>query len=59
MPVFTRENSDYLGDGVYAFFNGYAIVLLANDPYNPTDTIHIEASVLRSLNNFAQRMELQ
>lgn len=45
-------HKDYLGDGVYALFDGYAIWLRANDPDDPTGQICIEPSVLRSLNRF-------
>ena len=31
---------DYLGDGVYAGWNGYCIWLHANDHKNPTDKIN-------------------
>jgi hypothetical protein len=40
----------YLGDGVYASFDGYQIILRANVP--TTDTIFIEPSVLRNLNEY-------
>lgn len=46
------ENKRYLGDGVYAVFDGYGIELLANDLYNPTDRIYIEPSVLQALRDF-------
>ena len=39
------KNSVYLGDGVYAEFDGHGIWLRANDYENPTDKIYIEPSV--------------
>ena len=46
---------DYIGDGVYALFDGYGIWLYANDPERPSDKIYIEPCVLDSLNKFADR----
>lgn len=42
----------YLGDGVYAEFDGFGIILRANDIENPSDTIYIEPLVLDALNVF-------
>jgi hypothetical protein len=46
--------ASYLGDGVYAIFDGYGIWLHANDHENPTDRVYLEPSVLSALNNFAK-----
>jgi len=46
---------DYLGDGVYALFDGNSIWLHANDHKNPTDRICLEPNVLESLNRFNER----
>lgn len=46
------DDRTYLGDGVYAYFDGYGIELQANDPYNPTDTIYLEPIVLGALVEF-------
>ena len=43
---------EYLGDGVYAKYDGFGVWLLANDHLNPTDQIYLEPSVLRALNRF-------
>jgi hypothetical protein len=43
---------------VYANFDGYAIWLLANDHRNPTDTICLEPSVLRSINQFKKEIDM-
>ena len=32
----------YLGDGVYAIFDGYVVELRANDPVNPTDRMFLD-----------------
>lgn len=47
---------DYLGDGVYAIFDGYGIWLHANDHKNPTDKIYLEPAVLNALNKFLKRI---
>lgn len=52
-----RKNSDYLGDGVYAHFDGFGVLLHANDHLNPTDRIYLEPEVLESLNRFIERMK--
>lgn len=54
-----RKDVDYLGDGVYAWFDGFGIWLRANDLNDPSDQIYLEPSVLRSLVNFSKRMEAQ
>lgn len=44
--------ASYLGDGVYAIFDGYGIWLHANDHKNPTDRIYLEPEVLNQLGIF-------
>lgn len=44
--------TEYLGDGVYAIFDGYGIWLHANDHENPTDKIFLEPSVFDNLLRF-------
>ena len=46
---------DYLGDGVYAIFDGYGIWLHANDHLNPTDRIYLEPEVFKALGRFDER----
>lgn len=57
MTEFDRENHCYLGDGVYAFFDGYAIRLRTGDHRdNEFDQeIFLEPEVLSSLNKFYER----
>ncbi len=45
----------YLGDGVYAEFDGYHIVLKANSHTEPTDTVYIDSHVWASLQEFAKQ----
>ena len=49
------NNLEYLGDGVYAEYDGYQIKLLVNDPKQPTDTVYIEPDTLDSLNHYANK----
>jgi hypothetical protein len=46
------KEEDYLGDGVYAEFDGWGFWLKANDPENPSDKVYLEPAVLRRLNAF-------
>jgi len=50
-----EDLKEYLGDGVYALFDGSGIWLHANDHENPTDRIYLEPDVLDALNRFNQR----
>lgn len=43
---------EYIGDGVYAYFDGFGIWLYANDPKHPTDRIYLEPQVFRALKYF-------
>lgn len=52
-----EKKKEYLGDGVYAEFDGYHIVLKANDPKFPTDIIYLDEHVLRALVSFAERLK--
>lgn len=45
----------YLGDAVYAWFDGYHICLTLNDHRNPT-MIALEPSVLRALRDYEDRI---
>lgn len=42
-------NKQYLGDSVYADFDGYAITLTTENGYGPSNTIVLEPSVLLAL----------
>ena len=48
----TEENSRYIGDGVYAGFDGMGIWLHANSHDHPTDRIYLEPEVLAALKEF-------
>jgi hypothetical protein len=42
----------YLGDGVYADFDGYAVVLTTENGIDTTNRIVLEPEILRSLTDF-------
>lgn len=44
----------YLGDGLYAVFNGYQIELRANYHEHPTDTVYLDS---HTLDNFLKYVE--
>jgi hypothetical protein len=51
-----RSKMDYLGDGVYAIYDGFGIWLHANSHDKPTDKIYLEPNVLQAINGFYARM---
>lgn len=53
----TEIKKEYIGDGVYANFDGFNIVLTAENGICATDTIYLEPSVLEALNRYAKRIE--
>lgn len=44
-----KRPASYLGDGVYAIFDGFGIWLHANSHSEPTDRIYLEPNVLQGL----------
>lgn len=51
------DRSDYLGDGVYAWFDGYQTWIWTSNGITDSDRIAIDDATLRSLNNFHKRMK--
>ena len=47
-----KRPATYLGDGLYAIFDGYGIWLHANRHENPTDKVYLEPSVMQALIRF-------
>lgn len=45
----------HLGDGVYVAFDGWGLVLHANDHKDPTDRIYLEPEVMRALVRKAEK----
>ena len=54
----TSPNKDYLGDSVYATFDGYAITLTTENglPSDPSNTIVIEPNVFEAIVRYWERM---
>ena len=49
--------NEYLGDGVYAIYDGRGIWLHANDLNNPTDKVFLEGETIGALNNFVEKIQ--
>jgi len=47
-----KAPASYLGDGVYAIFDGFGIWLHINDHEAPTDRVYLEPKVFRALLEF-------
>lgn len=47
---------EYLGDGAYVTWNGWALEVKANDHLHPTDVVTLSAPEFRALVRFAQRV---
>ena len=46
----------YLGDGVYVKFDGYHIILTANNP--TTDTIYLDPHVVNTLIDYIETLRI-
>lgn len=51
------KTTEYLGDGLYAHFDGYGIELRANSHITPTDKVYIEPSVMVQLQSFWEQAQ--
>ncbi len=51
------HKKEYIGDGVYATYDGFGIRLTTEDGYGITNQIYFEPSVWRSLVKFVAREE--
>lgn len=60
MEAEERKNHAYIGDGVYAEWDGYHVILRANDHRDThcTDKIYLEPGVLERINLFYKHMTL-
>jgi len=47
----------YLGDSVYARYDGYHIILFTDNGYGATNTIALEQNVYEALLEFKKRIE--
>jgi len=50
------KNVDYLGDGVYADYDGYSITLMTGNHIYPDNTIVLEPQVLLAFTRYLKRM---
>lgn len=57
MMEMNEQNSRYIGDGVYAGFDGFGIWLYANSHYEPTDRIYLEPQVYHQLVKFVDDLK--
>lgn len=48
---------EYLGDGVYVEYNGYAIVLTADGSYGTNNTIVLEPDVYFALLKYVEKLK--
>ncbi len=55
-PRATRPLASYLGDGVYADFDGFAVVLTTEDGVSVTNRIVLEPEVLAALQAYVERL---
>jgi hypothetical protein len=51
------QYKDYLGDSVYADYDGFAIILTTENGAEPSNTIVLEPEVLQALNRYAERIK--
>lgn len=51
------KTKSYLGDGLYAEFDGYQIALKANSHEYPTDTVYLEPQVYENLVKFVEQLK--
>jgi len=54
----SKENIEYMGDGVYAEFTGYSIDIRVNDHRNPV-SVSLEPQVLEAIVSFQKRKQHQ
>ena len=52
-----ENKTEYLGDGVYAVYDGFGIQLRVNDMVYPSDVVYLEDSVINALNRFWERIK--
>lgn len=53
------NNKEYLGDGVYAEYHDYELILTTENGISVTNKIILEAEILNNLNLFLKRMFME
>ncbi len=51
-----KDEKEYLGDGAYVTFDGYHIVLTAENGIRATDTVALEPEVLNRFIDYVERL---
>ncbi len=49
---------EYLGDGAYVCFDGFGIILTAEDGVRITNTVYLEPSVLKAFEDYVKRLRV-
>lgn len=52
-----KKHECYLGDGVYAEYDGYQIKLYTDDGFRPTNTIYLEPQVLDRFEKWVDQLK--
>lgn len=52
-----ESRKEYLGDGAYVAFDGFGLILTAENGIEATDTIYLEPEVLVSLERYIQKLK--
>lgn len=53
----SKPEKRYIGDSVYADFDGYHIVLTTENGHGPSNTIALEPEVVRALNGYVKHVQ--
>ena len=59
MEIINGVPHSYLGDGLYAKYDGLGIWLMANDHKEPTDKVYLEPSVHQAFLRFIKDLRRQ
>lgn len=51
----TDESKQYLGDGLYASFDGYHVILTAEDGVTVNETVYLESSVAKEAIKYMEK----
>jgi hypothetical protein len=52
------QNKTYLGDGVYAAYDGWMVALTTENGYEATNTVYLEPSVLEALQKYVEQLKV-
>lgn len=55
-PTGGKMEKEYIGDGAYVEFDGYALILTTENGIEVTNTIYLEPDVLDKLNRYADKI---